>query len=125
LTEKLVPFFLEGNHRSGGKARHLGVTEVADLEAGRRAAVQQRVLQLQVAMANLLQMHDGFRVGHLFCQHKLNGVLLTLLAEKKKGSIISFFGSYHEVAVAHAANQLLEEVPRLRKNSTAATIYTG
>jgi hypothetical protein len=57
-------------------------------------------------MANLLQIHGGFRIGHLF------GVL-TLLAEKK--SIDLFFGSYHEVAVAHAANQLLEEVPRLQE----------
>ena len=87
---KLVPFSLEGNHRSVGEARHLGVTEVADLEAGRRAAVQQRVLQLQVAMANLLQIHDGFRIGHFFLSAQ-NGALTLLAEREKKGSIFSFW----------------------------------
>jgi hypothetical protein len=39
-----------------GTVGDLGVTEVADLEARRGAAVQQRVLQLQVSVANLLQI---------------------------------------------------------------------
>jgi hypothetical protein len=54
LTESPSAFRRRKNR--GGRT-DLGVTEVADLEARRRAAVQQRVLQLQVSVADLLQIH--------------------------------------------------------------------
>jgi len=42
------------SHKGELKKWYLGVTKVADLQARRRAAIQQRVLQLQVPVANLL-----------------------------------------------------------------------
>jgi Mg2+/Co2+ transporter CorC len=52
--EKKGSFFLDGKVDTVGG--DLGVAEVADLEPRRGAAVQQRVLQLQVSVANLLRV---------------------------------------------------------------------
>jgi len=46
--------FQKKSHKGELKKWYLGVTKVADLQARRRAAIQQRVLQLQVPVANLL-----------------------------------------------------------------------
>lgn len=48
---KIFPFLKKKERRNC----YLGVAKVADLEARRRAAIQQRVLQLQIPVANLLR----------------------------------------------------------------------
>jgi hypothetical protein len=86
---------------------YLGVSKIADLETRSWVTIQQRVLQFQVPVANLLKAQTNLGIPQL----------ISIKMEKKKGSISGTEVCYphHEVAVANATNQLLEEVPRLEQ----------
>ncbi|RWW10469.1 hypothetical protein GW17_00025984 [Ensete ventricosum] len=55
-----IDLALRGEGEEVSRMDNLGVTEVADLEARRRAAIEQRVLQFQIAVADLLKTADWF-----------------------------------------------------------------
>jgi hypothetical protein len=53
------------NNKKEKNKGYLGVTEVADLKARCRVAIQQRVLQLQVPVTDLLRIGTKFAIAHL------------------------------------------------------------